>query len=214
MDAPGSGEAWDQAQALSNVEWRPTVFPESINGLPITDQRISCDIHRLRTLQTEGGFFADLDFVFLGSFETLRHNEAIIGIQCKAKQKLACGLMGSVPGGAFITAYLDAYKDWTPEEQSKWWKFANTVPWTLSKLHPVTVIARPMFYPWCWSNKKFIKGGVINLKKSVAIHLWESLYPEVNVEALKKTAVARWIKELEGEMSGSVKVQEGGLLEF
>jgi hypothetical protein len=214
-DLSGEGEHWNQAVRIPGIEWRQADFSTTINGHSVTDQRIICDMYRLQTLEKEGGFFADLDFLFLGSFETLRHNEAIIGTQCKSKKKLACGLMGAVPGAAFIRAYIEAYKDWTPEEQTKWWKFANNIPWNLSLLHPVTVIPRPVFYPWCWSNKKFLQGIPIHTKKSIACHLWESLHPDLTVDDLKKTTVASYIETLYGETKTSVvSVKTGGLLTF
>jgi len=214
-DVSGEGLHWDEAVLIPGIEWRQADFSTTIHGHPVSDQRIICDLYRLHTLEKEGGFFADLDFVFLGSFETLRHNEAIIGTQCKSRKKLACGLMGSIPGAAFIRAYIEAYKDWTPEEQKKFWKFANDIPWTLSEKYSVAVIPRPAFYPWCWSNKKFLQGGPINTKKSVAMHLWESLHPELTVEQLKTTCVGNSIREILGEgAKTAVSITQGGTLTF
>ena len=214
-DVSGEGDHWNQAVLIPGIEWRNTTFSTTINGHPVTDQRIACDMYRLQTLNTEGGFFCDLDFLFLGSFETLRHHEAVIGTQCKAKQKLCCCLMGSVTGSAFIRAYIDAYKEWTPAEQKKWWKFANTIPWNLAQQHPIHVVARPVFFPWCWSNKKFLQGMPVKVTHSIAMHLWESLHPELTVEDLKKTVIAAVIKELHGETQPTaVSSKPGGLLTF
>lgn len=214
-DVSGEGDHWNQAVLIPGIEWRQTTFSTTINGHAVTDQRIAVDMYRLQTLNTEGGFFADLDFLFLGSFDALRHNEAIIGTQCKAKKKLCCCLMGCVPGSAFIKAYIEAYNEWTPAEQLKWWKFANTVPWNLSLKHPVHIVARPVFFPWCWSNKKFLLGNPVSLKNSLAMHLWESLHPTMTVDDLKKTVVGNAIKEVQGELQAStVSVKPGGLLTF
>lgn len=214
-DAPGAGTHWDEARALPGIEWRLTDFAATINGYDVTDQRIICDMYRLRTLEREGGFFADLDFVFLGSFESLRHNEALIGTQCRAKKKLACGLMGCVPGAAFIRAYIAAYDNWTPKEQIKFWNYANSVPWALSSIHPVTVVPRPAFYPWCWSNRKFLAGAPINIKTAIAIHLWESLHQDLTVDVLKTTVIGPAIAKVQGQPAPSpVAVMPGRTLTF
>ena len=214
-DVEGEGPNWDEARALPGIEWSQESFVTTINGLPVTDQRIVCDLFRLKTLDTEGGFFCDLDFVFLKSFESIRHDQAVIGIQCKAKSKLCCALMGAVPGSAFIKAYIDSYKDWTLMDQKKFWTYANIIPWNLAKSHPVTILNRPAFYPWCWSNKTFLRGEKINLKASLAIHLWETLNPNLTVEDLKKTTLGPVIQEIMGlPTQTSVQVQPGGLLQF
>lgn len=197
-DQEGEGPFWKEARDLSGIVWRKADFITDINGIPVSDQRIICDRYRLHILNTEGGFFCDLDFVFLSSFDKLRHHPAIIGTQCRSKQKLACGLMGAEPGSAFIRAYIDSYKSWTLEDQKKFWNYANTVPWNLSKIHPVHVLPRSTFYPWCWSNKTFLRGGPINMKSSVAIHLWETLQPTMTVVDLQKTVIKEKIADILG----------------
>jgi len=214
-DRAGEGPGWDLAQTLPNIEWRQVVPAGTINGHDITDQRIWCDIYRLQTLVAEGGFYCDLDFVFLKNFEPLRHNEAIIGTQCKQKKKLACGLMGCVPGSAFMRAYLDAYKDWTPKEQKKVWTFANIIPWKLSMEHPVCVLPRVVFYPVAWSNKSFWTGAVPKLKNAFALHLWETLHPELSMETLGKTGLAAEIQRiLQPEAKESAVSFRSGILSF
>jgi len=195
-DREGDGPAWWSARLLDDIEWRQVSPADTINGHPVTDQRLWVDVYRLQVLLAEGGFFCDLDFVFLKNFEQLRHSEAVIGTQCKQKKKLACGLMGCVPGSAFIKAYLDAYSEWTPKEEKQFWEYANTVPWNLSLTHPVTVLPRVVFYPMAWSNKTFWQGAVPKLKNSYAIHLWESLHPELCMDVLYKTGLADEIRAI------------------
>jgi hypothetical protein len=104
--------------------------------------------------------------------------------------------MGCVPGSAFMRAYLDAYKDWTPKEQQKVWTFANIIPWKLSLEHPVCVLPRVVFYPVAWSNKSFWTGAVPKLKNAFALHLWETLHPELSMETLGKTGLAAEIQRI------------------
>lgn len=186
-DRDGEGQWWDEARAMGLIEWRQSAFQPTINNHPVTDQRLIVDVYRLLTLWEEGGFFADLDFVFLKSFETLRDNQAIIGTQCKQKQKLACGLMGCLPGSTFIRAYLDSYQQWDPKQEKHVWTYANCVPWDLSTKFPVTVLNRPAFYPVAWSNKTFWSGAKTCLKNAYCLHLWETLKPTLTIQDLRQT---------------------------
>ena len=77
-DRDGEGPDWDAARALGGVEWRQANFSATINGLPVTDQHLVHDLHRLRILWEEGGWFSDLDFVFVKSFELIRDAEAAL----------------------------------------------------------------------------------------------------------------------------------------
>jgi hypothetical protein len=205
-DKEDSGAAWDEARAMANVEWRQRTFEASINGHPVTDQRLVHDLHRLRTLWEEGGWYCDLDFVFLKSFEILRHNSAVIGTQCKQKSKLNCALVGAVPGSAFIGAYLAKYMDWHPDLEKSFWVPANTWPWELSQQFHTqcTVLPRPAFYAVAWSNRAFWKGGKTCLRNSYAVHLWETLHPDLTVEDLKKTVLEEHIRSLEADSSSGI----------
>ena len=214
-DREDSGPLWDAARAIGGIEWRQSTFAATINGHPVHDQRLLCDVYRLQTLWEEGGFFCDLDFVFLKSFEKIRDAQAIIGTQCKQKKKLACGLMGCVPGAAFIRAYLDAYQTWEPDQQKHVWTYANCIPWDLSQKFPVTVLNRPTFYPVAWSNKTFWSGGKTCLKNAYAVHLWETLKPTLTVEDLRKTVLAPVLEQvLDDQPKGIAQLLPGILLTF
>jgi hypothetical protein len=204
-DRDASGAAWDEARAFGSVEWR--LLPVTmgfVNGFPVADQRLSHDMQRLRILWEEGGWYCDLDFVFLKSFEILRHNSAVIGTQCKQKSKLNCALMGAEPGSAFIGGYLAKYREWTPDLEKTFWIPANNWPWELSQKYPCAVLPRPAFYAVAWSNKSFWKGGKTCLRNAYAVHLWETLRPELCVEDLKKTVLEDHVRGLEGEIQTGV----------
>lgn len=205
----GSGAAWEAAKAIPSIEWRPVTVDWSINGHPVTDHHVMSDYYRLQVLLAEGGFFCDTDFVFLKAFNPLRHYPAVIGVQCKQKMKLACGLMGAVEGSTFIKAYLDSYTGWSFDEEP--WTFANVVPWRLSQQYAVHVIPRSAFYPVAWSNKTFWQGQSISMKNSYAIHLWEVHHPDLSVDVLNRTCLAAEIAKITGEpvKPSVVKVREG-----
>jgi hypothetical protein len=124
--------------------------------------------------------------------------------------------MGSIAGSTFIKAYLDEYEHWTPSEQKKVWTFANIIPWNLSEKYPVFVVPRVEFYPVCWSNKTFWAGRPHSLKSSHAVHLWETLHPELSVEVLMKTCLASEIESMDADQSKSTGVVtlRTGLLSF
>jgi hypothetical protein len=214
-DLEGEGEAWEAAKAIPNIEWRVASTFYELNGHPLTDQRVMVDYYRLQVLYNEGGFFCDLDFMFLKNMTALRHSPAVIGTICQQKKKLGCGLMACVPGSEFIKAYIESYKDWNPAEQKKVWVFASVVPWLLSLKHPVTVLKRSAFYPLAWSNKTFWLGQPINIKNSYCIHLWESGHPHMTVPLLMNTCLASEIAKVMGEPLKPALVQvRSGILSF
>jgi len=214
-DRDGAGADWDAARAIPDIEWRAVAPFYELNGHPLTDQRVMVDYYRLQVLYNEGGFFCDLDFMFLKNFTALRHYPAVIGTICQQKKKLGCGLMGAVPGSDFIKAYIESYKDWNPAEQKKVWVFASVIPWQLSLTHPVMVLKRSAFYPLAWSNKTFWLGQAINMRDSYCVHLWESGHPQMTVPLLMKTCIAPEISKVLGEpMVPSIVQVRSGLLSF
>lgn len=214
-DRDGEGYDWDEARALANIEWIPTTFTAFINGIPVKDQRLIHDVHRLQTLWERGGYYADLDFVFLKHFEGLSASDAVIGTQCKAKKKLNCSIMGCAPGSSFIKSYIDAYKLWTHKHEKEFWTYANTIPWALSQTMPVTVLAKRAFMPVSWSNKSFWEGKTTCLKFSYAVHLWESLHPDLRVADLLKTDLRPFIEDIINDIPrGLVHLQQGIIVNF
>ena len=214
-DRDGEGPDWFTARALEGVEWILTTFSATVNGFPVKDQRLVHDVHRLQTLWERGGYYADLDFIFLKHFEGLSDNDAVIGTQCKAKKKLNCSIMGCTPGSAFIRAYIDAYKNWTQNHEKEFWTYANTIPWSLSQTLPVTVLAKKAFMPVSWSNKSFWEGKATCLKVSYAVHLWESLHTTLCVTDLMKTVLRPFIEDILNDIPrGLVHIKNGITLNF
>ena len=209
-DRPGEGGAWNDAQSLDGILWKLTEFPTEYQ-IP----RLIMDVFRLEILGEHGGFFCDLDFIFLSSFEKFRHNKAVIGIQCKAKKKLACSIIGAEPDSEFIMSYLDRLQSFPLDDLTKYERVANTIPWDLSKVHPVSVLPRPVFFPWCWSNKKFLTGGALNVKQSAAVCVWGTVYPEITMDDLKKTSIARIIEKVEMDVQPTaVTSMPGCIVQF
>jgi len=205
----GEGYDWDEARALANIEWIQTTFTAIINGCPVKDQKLIHDVHRLQTLWERGGYYADLDFLFLRHFEGLCDNEAVIGTQNKAKKKLNCSIIGCAPGAAFIKAYMDAYNLWKPDPE--FWTYASTVPWVLSQTMPVTVLAKRAFMPVAASSKTFWEGKPTCLKFSYAVKVWE---PRLMTEVLQ-TDLRPYIEDVINDIpKGLVHIQQGILVTF
>lgn len=165
-DISGHGEAWDAAHLLA-VEWRQVEAPDAL------------DDYILDVLYAEGGFFSALDVVFLKNFEPLRHNEAVIGIQCAQKKKLSYAVIGSRTGSEYIKACKGQIEPL--------WDTAG---------YPVTVMPRMTFYPLARSNKAFWEGTALKLKRSFAIRIWESLHPEVSEETLLKSGLGAELRAI------------------
>jgi len=209
-DSPGEGLEWDAAHDLTDIVWKQDEFPTEYN-----DPRLISDIFKLQVLEREGGFACDLDFLFLSSFEKFRHNDAVIGVQCKAKRKLTCSIIGSKPNAEFVYSYIDTLTHLSPAQIANYDKITNVIPWELSARYPVTVLPRPVFFPWCWSNKKFLTGGALNVKQSAAMCVWGTVYPSITLDDLKKTSISKIIEKIEtNNQPTAVTSRPGGILQF
>jgi hypothetical protein len=215
-DRDGDGEHWEAARSLPGIEWRVDSYEQKVNGFDVSDQRLPADVFRLKTLIQEGGFYCDLDFVFLKPFDVLRHNKAVIGTQCKQKMKLCCAMMACVPDSEFMKAYLETYKIWKPADAKTFWGYANRVPWDLAIKMPtaVKILDRVAFYPVAWSNKSFWDGSPVKFINSYAVHLWEHLHPVLTVEDLRKTCLRATIDRLDEPSNGVVCKKPGILMAF
>ena len=212
-DTCGDTWAYEEARKLPYVEFRKTEFPTELNGHRVYDQRIPVDYVRLQTLVVEGGVASDMDFIFLRDFTPLLNHGGFIGTQCKQKKKLVCALMyAKEPQNPFFIAYLEAYKNWQSIHETKFWTFANTIPYELSEKHPIEVLPVKAFYPVAWSNKTFLDGGDIKVSDSYAVHLWGYLKPALLLEDLKKTVISGFLPVLK-ERSRPSK-QQGVTLTF
>jgi len=144
-DVEGHGADWNVARSLPNVEWQQTE---------------NDPLHRCATLFEHGGFYCTLEMIFLKSFEILRHNTNVVGLQCQQRQRIHNAVMGSVPESQFIADYAGVY-DNTPN-----------VPSELCHPNTVTVLKRAAFFPVAISNTSFWAGQSLNLLNTFAIYLW------------------------------------------
>jgi len=209
--------AWYEARDISDIEWcqvsPPTLIGDKIIELP----EVSIDLYRLRILEEEGGFVSNLDFLFLRNFEKLRHAEAVIGIQCKQKKKLCNNLIGAVPGAEFIKEFKHQYEECIRTgPMNRLLKYSSSLAWDLSMMYNVVILDRKVLYPVAWSNKNFWSGSVPNIKHSFAVHLWESYYPDLTLETLKKSGLYSEVVRITNDATDQVPsvTRRSGILTF
>lgn len=206
-DAEDTGADWEAARSLGGVEWHQTDFAVTTPVAQMMTDALRYDLYRLQTLWIEGGFYCNLDFVFLKSFDKFRDASAVIGTQCKQKQKLVPWILGGEPGSPYIRAYLDSYA--TPAA-----RLVNT-PWELSHRHSVMVLNRPVFYPVASSNKSFWSGGKACLKNAHALCLWEGTKPTLTLQHLRQTILEQHVMSvMDDQPTGIVQLLQGTMLIF
>jgi hypothetical protein len=166
-DRDGEGPDWEAARDISGIEWRKVDLPKDDH------------LYRRDVLDSEGGFFCDLDFIFLKSFEELRRTPALIGSH--QHLKLNMSLIGSEPGSDFIRALKVA---------------EDPIDWDISTIYRVTIPRRHAFYPVTRCNKTFWSGGGFTFEKTHAVHLWEKLHPELSVPQLMETCLGDTIQAI------------------
>jgi len=194
-DKEDDSPEWLEAKKIPDIIWTQKDFETTINGHKLSDQRLVNDINRLDILIEKGGFYCDLDFVFLKNFTSLTSNKAVIGTQCKSKKKMNCAILGAEKGSEFIKKYREQYESFQPHHEKEFWIYANIIPWNLQHLD-VCVLPTKAFYPISWSNKTFWTGKAICLKTSYAVHLWESLHPTLSVNDLLQTNLKPFVEDV------------------
>ena len=68
------------------------------------------DVARLLALSKEGGLYFDVDFMVLKSFDDLLGYKAFAGFEGSKYNPVMMGVLGSEPGGEWITEQLDSYR--------------------------------------------------------------------------------------------------------
>lgn len=89
----------------------------SIDNWPYAKEAYECgkyafvsDVARLQALSEEGGLYFDVDFMVLKPFDDLLSYRAFAGFEGSKYNPVMMGVLGSEPGGAWVTEQLDLYK--------------------------------------------------------------------------------------------------------
>ena len=88
-----------------------------IDGWPYAKEAYECgkyafvsDVARLQALCTDGGLYFDVDFMVMKPFDDLLSYKAFAGFEGSKYNPVMMGVLGSEPGGAWVTEQLNLYR--------------------------------------------------------------------------------------------------------
>ena len=142
QDEP-TGEWWEKAKpylTLNKVE-----APTKIFGNELTHIAHKADVVRLEQLMRCGGIYLDIDVISVNSFEPLRENNAVMGIEHKVG--LCSAVILSEKDGDFISIWYDQYKQF---DGRKWNYHSVILPMKLAQQYPQFIHVEDQyafFYP-------------------------------------------------------------------
>ena len=68
------------------------------------------DVARLKALKDYGGVYFDVDFKVYRPFDDLLHNDAFAGFEGSKYNPVMMGVLGSAPGGQWVSKQLERYE--------------------------------------------------------------------------------------------------------
>jgi len=145
------------------------------------------DVVRMLALYNAGGLYLDLDTICCRSFEPLRRNEFVMGVQATipgATGGLCNAIMASAPRARFLKIWLRRYASFRSRGRDALWDFHSVrLPVRLAARHPDLITVLPFnafFYP-LWPDLERLllaensgKYGH-HLEQSFAFHLWNNM---------------------------------------
>jgi len=187
------GPWWDaikDAVVLKKVE-----YPTFIDSFKYSDKQIEkfryahiSDIVRLEVLNEYGGFYADIDTLFVNPIpEKFFRQKYILGkerVDENQKAGLAAGgslcnaWIGSEKNAEFGRLWLDAIRK---EFDGSWSAHSTFLPFKLSKQYPDLIHIEPerSFYHFDWTSEginNIFTNTVADLENVYSIHLWSHLW--------------------------------------
>ncbi|MCJ2140350.1 glycosyltransferase [Methylobacterium sp. E-066] len=159
--------------------------PQEIFGRPLLNPAHRADIVRLIALLERGGIYLDADVMVHRSFDSLLNHAAVLGQEgLEGQYGVANAVILAQPHSLFITRWFDQYK-WFRGGKSLhdpfWSEHSVQLPSFMYRLFPteVTVLDHDAFYWPLWTDSHiewiFNSNTPIDISKSFATHLWESL---------------------------------------
>lgn len=181
------GEYWERIKSklqLRSIESEH--FVETYRYTDSTNARYRyahlSDFARLRILLNEGGFYADIDTLFLRSIpEEWRSRKFILGqekVPPDQDGSLCNAWIGSQPGSEFCRHWLDGLQE---AFDGSWSNHSTYLPWRLSRKFPalLDVESESAFYALDWTaesiNNLFLRNVVLP-EKAYSLHLWNHLW--------------------------------------
>lgn len=108
-------ESWHQHMPDYTYRlWNEDNF--DVDCLPYTQEAYACkryafvsDVARLKALKEEGGLYFDIDFLVYKPFDDLLDYHAFAGFEGSKYNPVMMGVLGSEPGGLWVSEQLDSY---------------------------------------------------------------------------------------------------------
>lgn len=183
-----SGQWWDRVS--DHVQISSVDPPIEVDGVPLLNVAHMSDVLRLQILRSEGGVYADIDTMFLRSYDPLLNlAPVIVGDQgINGEEGIGNAIIMAEPQAEFIVEWLDGYypsrSPWggyrCTSRSSHYLEYTNVFPAYLAARHPHSLHIEPYtsFY-WPRAQTSHFKwlyqeSGTI-FHQSYSIHLWESL---------------------------------------
>ena len=205
-----TGPWWELSRGIVSVE--RIKAPREIFGNPVVHQAHRADVVRLEKLLSRGGIYLDVDVFVHGSFDQLLGHATVLGKQ--VVDETIVGLCNAVilaePQAPFLKRWYSEYRSFRSKGQDAFWdEHAVKVPYQLSKQFPEEITVLP-HYAFFWPTLKtedlaliFDSARPIDLSKTYATHLWETLTWEPYLEHLSPRRVRavdsnfhRWVRPM------------------
>ena len=186
-----AGPWWELSRRMVTLERRGA--PREIFGNPLVHYAHRADIVRLEALLNKGGIYLDADVLVHTSFDPLLENSTVLGRQVVDGKEL--GLCNAVilaePHAPFLQKWYSEYRSFRSKGYDAYWdEHSVQLPKKLSQQCPndITVLS-PFAFFWPTFKKEdltliFDSSAPLDISRSYATHLWESLAWERYLEHL------------------------------
>jgi hypothetical protein len=186
-----TGPWWELSRAIVSIE--RIKAPREIFGNPLLNAAHRADVVRLEKLLSRGGIYLDADVFVHGAFDSLLGHATVLGKQ--VVDDTVIGLCNAVilaePQAPFLKRWHSEYRSFRSKGYDTYWdEHSVRVPYQLSKQFPDELTVLPHF-AFFWPTIKaedlaliFDSVVPIDLEKTYATHLWESLAWERYLEHL------------------------------
>lgn len=181
------GKYWDLIKSKLTLEYVNP--PAEIYGNELLHYAHQSDIIRLQKLQKYGGIYLDIDTICLKSFDDLRKNDFVLGVQGNKNNSDIYGLCNAVilskPQHKFIIEWIDTYTTFRSKGRDEYWdEHSVLMPLKLSYKYAnkIKILSNNNFYYPLWYDiDKILFKENINIdqyKKIInnnyCIHLWDT----------------------------------------
>ena len=176
------GPWWDISRPLVSVQ--RIKAPRDVFGNPLLHEAHRADVVRLQKLLEIGGIYLDPDVFVHRSFDDLLTHSAVLGEQ-RFDGKIS-GLCNAVilaeQQSPFLKRWFSEYKSFRSRGWDEYWdEHSVRVPYRLAKQFPqqVTILPYDAFFWPSFTPEDltalFASPEPIDLSRSYAVHLWQSI---------------------------------------